>query len=262
MVMGREADVIHAFTGLADRLVDEYDVVELTTQLAEDCARLINVEAVGLLLADASGVLHLLAATSAEARKLEAFQLQRDEGPCLDCYHTGQPVSVADLRAERNRWPTFAASAAEQGFLSVHAIPMRLRQERLGALGLFGTAPGALSDQDLELARGLAHVASIAIVQDKPALDRAIMLPALQNAVASRGVVEMAKGFLGETQGLTMAQAFSGLRRYAHLHQLRLTEVARQVVSGNIAGGLILSGLELDAAAGRNGGASAEVGPF
>jgi transcriptional regulator with GAF, ATPase, and Fis domain len=234
MSTDRETDIIQAFTGLTDRLVDNYDVVDLTTRLTEDCAQLLNVEAVGLLLADAGGVLHVLAATSAEARKLEAFQLQRDEGPCLDCYRTGEPVNIADLRAEAGRWPTFAASAERQGFRSVHAIPMRLRKERLGAMGLFGSRPGTLRDQDLQLAQGLAHVASLAIVQNNPHLDQANTLPALRAAVASRAVVEIAKGVLSEKQNLTMEEAFTRLRVYAHQHGQPLTEVARQIVSGDM----------------------------
>ncbi len=230
----RQAAIIQAFTSLADRLVDDYDVVDLTTRLAEDCARLLNVAAVGLLLADAGGVLHLLAATSAEARKLEAFQLQRDEGPCLDCYHTGEPVTVADLRAETLRWPKFAAAAEEQGFRSVNAIPMRLRRERLGAMGLFGAEPGTLGHEDLQLAQGLAHVASIAIVQVNPQLNRARMLPALREAVASRAVVEIAKGVLSERHSLDMDEAFARLRHYAQQYNQRLTDVARDVVSGKI----------------------------
>lgn len=235
MAHNRETSIIEAFSGLTDRLVDDYDVVDLTTQLTEDCATLLNVEAVGLLLADAGGVLHLLAATSAQARKLELFQLQRDEGPCLDCYHTGDPVSVADLRAEASRWPTFAASAEQQGFRSVHAIPMRLRRERLGAMGLFGTQPGDLRTEDLRLAQGLAHVASLSIVRSDPD-DRARTLLALQAAVASRSAVETAKGVLSEKLGVTMDEAFTRLRSYADREGRRLTEVARHIVTGDIAG--------------------------
>lgn len=234
MAERRETDIIQAFHGLADRLVDDYDVVDLTTQLTEDCASLLNVEAAGLLLADAGGVLHLLAATSAEARKLEAFQLQRDEGPCLDCYYSGEPVSVPDLRDATDRWPKFATSAADQGFRSVHAIPMRLRQDRIGAMGLFGVQPGDLSDSDLRLARGLANVASIAIVQDNRQLDRGRMLAALQSAVSSRGAVEMAKGVLSEKLELDMDSAFSRLRWYSRRHGERLTDVARAVVAGTV----------------------------
>lgn len=230
----RESLIIQAFTALADRLVDDYDVVDLTTQLAEDCARLLDVAAVGVLLADAGGVLHVLAATSAEARKLEAFQLQRDEGPCLDCYHSGTPVSISDLRTETARWPRFTASAAAEGFASVHAIPMRLQHERLGALGLFGAQPGSLGRDDSQLAQGLAHVASIAIVKDNRTVDRATLLPALQAAVANRGVVDMAKGLLTEKLSINMQEAFDRLRQYAHQHNQRLSDVAGQVVTSKI----------------------------
>ncbi len=232
MTEQREKNIIGSFIGFADRLVDDFDVLELTTQLTQDCARLLDVAAAGLLLADGAGVLHLLAATSEEARHLEAFQLQREEGPCLDCYHTGRPVSVADLRTETGRWPRFTSVAAEQGFASVHAIPMRLRQDRLGALGLFGATPGALGEDDLTLAQGLAHVASIAIVQANHSMGREDVLPALQAAVVSRAAVEMAKGVLAELQTIDMQEAFTRLRDYAQRHQQRLSDVARQVVAG------------------------------
>ncbi len=244
MAASRESHVIEVFTGLADRLVDDFDVVELTTRLTEDCAKLLDVAAVGLLLADAVGELHLLAATSAEARKLEAFQLQRDEGPCLDCYHSGEPVSVTDLRIGPDRWPRFAVAAEQQGFRSVHAIPMRLRRSRLGALGLFGTAPGQLHGADQQLAQGLAHVASMAILQNNRnrTPDREALAPALQAAVASRAVVELAKGMLTELHGIGMEESFVRLRRYAADHHEALTEVARQVVERTISADQLLVG--------------------
>ena len=232
MAAERERDIIRSFIGFADRLVDDFDVVDLTTQLTEDCARLLDVSAVGLLLADASGVLHVLAATSQQAHTLEAFQLQREQGPCLDCYTTGQPVSIADLSEEASRWPRFVEVAAQQGFASVHAIPLRLRRYRLGALGLFGAATGALNDDDLTLAQGLAHVASIAIAQDSPLRDDADPVASLSVAVASRALVEVAKGVLAGTHDLDMQEAFTRLRDYAHKHRRRLTDVARDVVAG------------------------------
>jgi len=228
----REKDIIESFIGFADRLIDDVDVLALTTELAADCARLLDVEAVGLLLADPAGVLHLLAATSEEARKLEAFQLQRDEGPCLDCYQTGEPVSVADLRTETQRWPRFAGVAEEQGFRSVHAIPMRLRTDRLGAVGLFGTSPGALKDTDLKLAQGLAHVASIAIVHAANTPEHSAVLTALRSAVTARSVLETAKGVIAQTQHVDTQEAFRRMRDYAQLHHQHLADVARDVVSG------------------------------
>ncbi len=232
MASEREREIIGSFIGFADRLVDDYDVVDLTTQLTEDCARLLDVKAAGLLLADAGGVLHLLAATSQQAQTLEAFQLQREQGPCLDCYLSGEPVSIADLSREASRWPQFVNSAAQQGFASVHAIPLRLRGHRLGALGLFGAAIGVLNDDDLTLARGLAHVASIAIAQDGPSRNDASLVPGLNAAVAARALVEVAKGVLAETHGVDMGDAFTRLREYSHAHRQRLTDVARSVVAG------------------------------
>ena len=64
-----------------------------------------------MLLADGRGVLHLIAASSEATHHLEVFQLQRDEGPCLDCFHSGAPVIVPDLEAESQRWPDFARVA-------------------------------------------------------------------------------------------------------------------------------------------------------
>lgn len=227
----REHDIIQSFINLSDQLVEDFDVVDLTSQLTEDCARLLNVAAAGLLLADPGGVLHLLAATSGHARKLEVFQLQREEGPCLDCFHSGMPVSVPDLDAEKARWPRFSAIAAEEGFASVHAIPMRLRDTVLGALGLFGSSPGALSEEDAALARALAHVASISLVHQNHSLPASNVLTELQAAVASRRLLEMAKGVVAELAGVGMDEAFTMLRRYARLHGQRLSEVARQVVT-------------------------------
>src|SRR6202012_2746352 len=101
----RETRVLDAVVSLVDSLLDDFDVVDLLTELTERCAELLDVAAAGFLLADPLQNLHLLAATSKKARDLELFQLQTDEGPCLDCYASGQPVSVAELAAEAAGWP-------------------------------------------------------------------------------------------------------------------------------------------------------------
>ena len=109
-----------------------------------------------------------MAATSEQAHELELFQLQADEGPCLECFATGRPLSVADLRAEEPRWPRFVPAATQAGFASVHAVPMRAAGTVLGALGLFGTEVGELNDADQLVAQTLAHIACVAILQEHP----------------------------------------------------------------------------------------------
>jgi GAF domain-containing protein len=226
----RETRVLDAVVSLVDSLLGDFDVVDLLTELTERCAELLDVASAGLLLADPLEQLRLLAATSEATRELELFQLQADEGPCVDCYFTGQPVSVADLQAEAGRWPRFVPAALDAGFASVHAVPMRAAGSVMGALGLFGTRPGALSDADLLVGQTLAHVASVAILQEHPPTPSTVMQQ-LRTALTGRVHVEQAKGFLCESLDVTVEQAFRLLRNYAHTHGDHLTDVARRLMT-------------------------------
>jgi GAF domain/ANTAR domain len=227
----RERAVTQAFMSLARSLADGVDPVDLLSGLAEDATGLLDVAATGILLADPRDVLHLVAASSEATRTLEMYQLQCHQGPCLDCYHTGAPVIAADLRAEAARWPQFVAAATDAGFGSVHAVPMRLRDNVLGTMGLFGTRVGALGEDDLSLGQALAYVAAVAIVQDKTAADKEAVNEQLQTALNSRVVLEQAKGVLAQGGNLEMDRSFAVLRRYARDHNLRLTDVASAVAA-------------------------------
>lgn len=220
-----------AFVTLANSLVDDFDVVELLNGLTASCAQLLDIASAGVLLADRRQVLHVLAASSEATRNLELFQLQRDEGPCLDSYHHGAPVTVPDLDKEADRWPEFVRAASKAGFASVHAVPMRLQGHRLGTLGLFGRHVGSLSEDDMSLAQALAHVGSVAVVQGTAVADKARMADQLQAALDSRVVLEQAKGVLSQVGDLDMDDAFSALRSYARNHNERLADVARALVS-------------------------------
>ena len=231
MTESRERDVTRAFVELASSLANGYDVVDLLSALTADCARLLDVASAGLLLADGRGVLHVVAASSERTRQLELFQVQRADGPCRDCYLDGAPISVPDLNDATDRWPSFAPTALRAGFVSVHAVPMRLRDHILGALGLFGTTAGPLDPDDLSLGQALADVASVALVQDKATSDQRSVNEQLQTALNSRIVLEQAKGVLAQQGALPMEEAFAVLRRYARDHNLRLTGVAEAVVA-------------------------------
>lgn len=226
----RETRVLNAVVSLVDSLFDDFDIVELLTDLTTRCAELLDVEAAGLLLADPRRHLHLIAATSEQSRELELFQLQSDEGPCLDCFTTGRAVTVSDLADERDRWPQFVPAAADAGFSSVHAVPMRAAGTVLGALGLFGTATGELNDADRLVAQTLAHVACVAILQDHTPTPVSV-LPQLHSAMTSRIVVEQAKGYLREYLDVSVEDAFALLRRYARANAQHLTDVARALIS-------------------------------
>ncbi len=226
----RETRVLDAVVSLVDTLLDDFDVVDLLTELTERCAQLLDVAAAGFLLADPFDQLRLLAATTEAARELELFQLQADEGPCVDCYITGQAISVADLDAAAARWPRFVPAALDAGFASVHAVPMRAAGIVLGALGLFGTHPGELNDADRLVAQTLAHIACVAILQEH-APTPATVMPQLRSALASRVVVEQAKGLLRETLDISVEDAFTYMRTYAHATDEHLTDVARRLMT-------------------------------
>ena len=234
-MVDREAAVTAAFVSLASSLATGADVVDLLDTLTTTCARLLDVASAGLLLADAQGVLHVLAGSSHATRQLELFQTQRDEGPCRDAYATGIPVSVPDLATETARWPRFVPTARAAGFASVHAVPLRLQQTTLGALGLFGTRVGVLNDADLGLGQALADVASVALIQNTTPADPAVVARQLQTVLAHRAQVERAKGVLAQVGGLDMVEAFTVLRGHARRHGQRLSEAADAVVTGTVA---------------------------
>ena len=225
----RETRVLDAVVSLVDNLLDDFDVFDLLTELTERCADLLDIAAAGFLLADPLGQLRLLAATSEQTHELELFQLQAEEGPCMECYATGQPVSVADLRAATSRWPRFVPAALEAGVASVHAVPMRAAGIVLGSLGLFGTRPGELNEADRLVGQTLAHIACVAILQGH-APTPSTVIPQLHSALTRRVVVEQAKGFLRERFDISIDEASSLLRRYARTHNDHLTDVARQLM--------------------------------
>lgn len=236
----REDDIVATFVSISGSLARGQDVNELLTQLAADCARLLDVSAVGLLLADPRGSLHVVAASSERVADLEAFQAQRAQGPCYTCYLDGRAVNVPDLAAAAASWPDFAAVAAGAGVASVHAVPMRLRDAIIGALNLFGATPGSLGEADLRLAQALADVATVALVQDRAASDRDLVNEQLQKALDSRVVLEQAKGVLSYSGDLDMPAAFAALRHYARDHNIKLTELAGAVVNRAVPAAVVL----------------------
>lgn len=222
------------FVALADTLVADFDVVELLQGLTDRCVSLLEVDAAGLLLADPSHRLQLIASTSDAARLLELFQLQAREGPCVDCHRYGHPVVVPDIAVVAGRWPRFAPACRRAGFVGVHAVPMRYREQTIGALNLFRSDPGGLDRSGARIARALADVATIGLLQQRAISDMAELIEHLQTALDSRVVIEQAKGALAERLGLDTDEAFATLRRHARDHNLRLTELARAVVDGAI----------------------------
>jgi GAF domain-containing protein len=230
--MNRETKLARTFVELADTLVADFDVVELLTLLTDRCVDILGVDAAGLMLQGADGDLKVLASSSDAMRMLELFELQAKEGPCLDAFLTGEAVSGADLSLMAGRWPAFAPRALTAGFHSVQALPMRLRGSVIGALNLFHTLPGDMPERDVEVAQAFADVATIAILQQRAAMEAMVVNDQLNIALNSRIMIEQAKGMVAERLGTDMPTSFATMRTYARQKNRRLVDVAEDIISG------------------------------
>jgi transcriptional regulator with GAF, ATPase, and Fis domain len=230
----RERQLLMAFVELADTLVEDFDLVEFLASLTERVVALEMASEVGILLVDEAGDLQFLAASHERTQMLELFQVQTEEGPCQDCFATGVPVSVIDLADANDRWPRFAPKALASGFRSVQAVPLRLRGTILGAMNLFLTEPGGISDDSLTVIQAMADVATIGLLQQRE-LHRAHTVESqLQHALQSRIGIEQAKGIVSEQAQVTPDAAFELMRRYSRDNNRKLAGVAIAIVEGTV----------------------------
>jgi len=233
--MTRESLLVRTLVELADNLVADFDVIDVLTVLSDRCVEALDVDSAGVMLAAPTGELQVIASSSDAMRGLELFELQANEGPCVDCFLGGEPIVNLELSGTDRRWPRFASRAIDNGFHSVHALPMHSRGRAVGALNLFRIAKGPLQINDVLAAQALADVATIAIIQHQISVDAAVLNMQLHEALNSRIIIEQAKGKISEAAGLGMDDAFQRLRDHARNHNLRLTDVSRAIADGTTA---------------------------
>jgi GAF domain-containing protein len=229
----REERLARAFVEFSDTLVRDFDVMEFLSRLCQRSVEVLEVTAAGALLTDGARQLQVVAASTETVTVLETLQIQRQEGPCVDAYRSGQRVAVPDLRRVGRRWPVFTPRALGAGMAGVCAFPMRLRDARIGALNVFQATPGSFDEAAVLAGQALADVATIAILQARAVEDAARLAGQLEHALESRVMLEQAKGILSERLGVDPEVAFSRLRRHARQHHLHLAELASRVVDGS-----------------------------
>lgn len=227
----RETLLLKTFAHLADTLVADYDVVDLLQTLVDTCCDALETDAAGILLAGSSGELEVIVSTSEASRFVETLQVGAEAGPCIECFRRGEVVSVPDLRQGPPEWAEFTAGALEQGFLSVHAVPMRLRETTIGTLNLLRESTGELGENDVLAAQALADVATIGILQERSIRETTVLAEQLQRALDRRIVIEQAKGVVAHTNRVSIDNAFEMMRAYARSHQLPVSVVAGRLVS-------------------------------
>jgi GAF domain-containing protein len=230
----RELRIADAVVSLADTIRADFDVSDLLYSLTRYCVELLGVDTAGVLLADENDQLQTVASSHHHIELLELFQAQHDQGPCVDAHHTGELVSAPHLEDAAKRWPEFVGRASAVGVQSVHAVPLKLHNHVVGALGLFGHDTGPLPDGDLVLAEHLAAATTVALLHLRAQRSSQVIAEQLQHALNSRVIIEQAKGLLAERHRLPLDEAFALLRKHARSHGQRLITVARETIEGQL----------------------------
>jgi ANTAR domain/GAF domain len=230
--MSREQRLARVFVELADTLVAEFDVIDFLHTLTDRSVELLGAAAAGLMLADQRGNLRVVASSAESARLLEVFELQNSEGPCLDCFHTGEQLVNLDEATMQARWPNFWAETIQLGFRSAHALPMRLRDDVIGAINLFGSTDVLLSADEVAVGQAMADVATIGLLQERSVLQKDVLVEQLQTALNSRVLIEQAKGVLSERAQIAIDEAFTVMRAQARRRGTTLTKIATEILNG------------------------------
>lgn len=236
--INREQDIIATMTRLADTLVTDYDEFELLGDLGDSCVRILDADSAGVSLRDDSR-LEFVTATSETMELIELFQIDREEGPCQDAFHTGRHVEAPDLDAVHDRWPRWTPRAIELGFRAADAFPLRLRDDAIGALNVYSKRDRRLNEQDVALGRAFADIATVGLLQQRAISERERVRDQLQHALDSRVVIEQAKGIVAERHGLQMDQAFERIRTHSRSHNSRLATTVRDIVDGRLDPGAV-----------------------
>lgn len=232
----REDRLLRVLVRMADTLISDFDPVDLFYELVLSCPDLLDVAQAGLLLTDGNGELRAVAASSEATAVVELLELENQGGPGAEAFRIGLPVRSGELAGSeaRQRWPKFGEAALSEGFRAVTALPMRLRDQVLGALDLFLTGAVDLTDEDLTVAQALADLATIAILQDRLTIDDRTVISQLRTALETRVVIEQAKGIVAQGANLHMDEAFAQIRNHARNNNQRLRDVSAAIVSGDL----------------------------
>jgi GAF domain-containing protein len=217
---------LSAFT--AD-LVSDYDIEDVLERLAERVTDVLGLVGSGVSL-DVDGRLTFVSAVTGQVAQLERLQESLQRGPCVESCYSGEIVAVGDVRRCEDRWGDYAELAVSLGVVAVAGIPMRLRDEGIGALNLYAGEVREWSAEDLAAAQALADMATAYLANASRLRQQVDLSEQLSRALSSRVVVEQAKGVLVEALGVGVDEAFQRIRTYARNHNTPLHTVASMVV--------------------------------
>ncbi len=222
--------VLERFAGT---LVERFNLDDVLEELGDDIARVLGVEGAGVMLADSQGNLRFTSTANEVLYKLEALQVDLNEGPCLLAYRSAEIILAEDLGADP-RFPQFGPRARDAGMAAVFSFPMHLDQQVIGALNLYRNEPGPFSFDQIEVGRTFADVATSYLLNARDIEQKDLLTKQLQHALNSRVLIEQAKGFVVGCTGVELSDAFEMIRGYARRQQLKVRVVAHGLLHGDL----------------------------
>jgi GAF domain-containing protein len=219
---------------LLDVLADDFDEFEMFSILVDRSARLFEVTAVALLITNSRGQPRLVASNVTSGRPDSLLEIQRMDGPCLSSIATGELMSAENLNEQGSRWPEFAATMTAAGFRGVHSIPLTMQGITLGSLNLFTNTAHMLNDSEVRIAFTLANVTAISLTQSRALREADETVAQLHRSLARRIATEQAKGMVAKRLGVEIAEANELLVRFAKSSNRRISEVALDIVEGQM----------------------------
>lgn len=215
---------------LVHGLRQSHDIASVLKDVVVQVGVALHADEVGILLADDTQALRLLASSSTDANDLEVLQLAADDGPCVHVYDTGAPIILDTLADAAERWPRWTAAAGRIGFASALAVPLSTGGVQLGAINLLGRRPGMFGEPELRVAEVLTDVITVLLLAQgrQQAADR--LTSQLQQALDSRILIEQAKGALSERNGISTTEAFNLIRSAARNRGMKLHTAAAAVL--------------------------------
>jgi GAF domain-containing protein len=221
------------FARFARCLADGYELADVIEQLGRDICATLGVTGAGVMVEDDQSHLRFISTSDDTLRTLEQLQIELGEGPCLLAYQKADQVIASDL-SDDPRFPRFGILAVAAGLRAVYSFPMVQGGQPIGAMNLYRSSPGPLTDEHISIGQMFADVAAAFIVHAREDDHRALLNRQLQTALDSRIVIEQAKGFVRARRNVDATCAFEALRRYARNTSTRLLDVANQVLEGEL----------------------------
>ena len=212
-----------------EAMVRDFDYVDLASSLVSSAIDLLDADAVGVMISDTAQLLHVVAASDEDMRTLEIFEIQADEGPCLDCWYSGRLVTSDDLEGDQ-RWDVFRRRALDLGFRSALAAPLRIRDHSIGALNVLWKRTDAATSREIQAAQALADLAALGLTSKAVPSEATFLADQIQRTINARVTIEQAKGMLAEQDGTDMNTAYGLMRDYSRASGFHLIETAERVI--------------------------------